>query len=192
MIRASTPGFPDIAIPWLAIACRLCCGTCTHTSRRARCAGVIGAIYEAFSLNRIMPRVPLGRARPRTRLASELLVRGGVLARQATVGASQFRDRRDLGVGEGDIERAEVLDLTFVGGGFRQRDGATRDLPGEHHLPGCGVMVPGDRADVVTIEQVVAAPERTLRLGEDAALGVVGELFGLGEVRVQLDLVDVG
>ena len=63
-------------------------------------------------------------------------------------------------------------------------------MPGQDRLGRGDAVFGGDVNDDWIGKQIAAAPERAPRFGNDAVLAVVGQLFDLGKVRMQFDLVE--
>ena len=91
---------------------------------------------------------------------------------------------------EFESSQVKVLALTLRVQGLRDGHIAILKMPTQNGLHHRNTMLGGDTLQVRIAQHLVGTAQRAPRLSDDAMRVVVGQLFVLLEVRMQLDLVD--
>ena len=123
-------------------------------------------------------------------LESRFFVPMGVLAEGVTFGVVHRGDIGHVLIIELKSGQVKVLTLALRVQGLRDGHVAVLEVPAQNGLDHGNTVLGGDTIQVRVAQHLVGAAQRAPCLGDDAVRIVVGQLFALLEVRVQLDLVD--
>ena len=123
-------------------------------------------------------------------LESRFFVPMGVLAEGVTFGVVHCGDIGHVLIIEFKSGQVEVLTLALRVQGLRDGHVAVLEVPAQNGLDHGNTVLGGDTLQVRVTQHLVGAAQRAPCLGDDAVRVVVGQLFALLEVRVQLNLVD--